>query len=278
MPKLTDEELKDQFTEFDHFKKKVFDDAERLPVSAKFKFGCHPGVSCFNDCCTDVNIFLTPYDIIRLKNRLDIDSEEFLARYTIMPMDMRQSYPIILLAMQDDEKKSCPFVDDEKGCTVYEDRPWPCRMFPIGKASPKDDNAMPFYFFMKEDVCKGWGEDTEWSIQEWIEDQQVAEYDEMGEKFKAIALHSFFGKGQRLTPPLMEMFHMVCYNIDKFRLFVFNTSFLDRFDLPQEQIEKMKEDDVELLKFGYQWLRFSLFQEKTMNIKEEAKKAASKED
>ena len=33
-------------------------------------------------------------------------------------------------------------------------------------------------------------------------------------------------------------------------------------------IEKMKEDDVELLKFGFKWLRFSLFGEKTLELRE----------
>ncbi|MDP8208878.1 MAG: YkgJ family cysteine cluster protein [Candidatus Electryonea clarkiae] len=272
MGKLTAEDLKDQFTAFDHFKKKLFDEAERLPANAEFSFSCNPGVSCFNKCCTDVNIFLTPYDIIRLKNRFDMDSEEFLARYTIMPMDARQSYPIVLFKMQNDEDKSCPFLDAEKGCSVYEDRPWPCRMFPIGKASPKEESAFPFYFFMREDVCKGFEEATDnWTIESWIENQEVGPYDEMGELFKGIALNTFFGKGQRLTPPLMEMFHMVCYNIDKFKVFVFESTFLDRFEVPEDRIEKMRTDDVELQKFGYEWLRFSLFQERTMVVKEEAK-------
>ncbi|MFC2170609.1 YkgJ family cysteine cluster protein [Calditrichota bacterium] len=272
MSKLTAEDLKDQFTPFDHFKKKIFDEAERLPESHEFSFSCNPGVSCFNKCCTDVNIFLTPYDIIRLKNRFDMDSEEFLARHTIMPMDARQSYPIVLLKMKDDEDKSCPFLDTEIGCSVYEDRPWPCRMFPVGKASPRDDSAMPFYFFMHEDVCNGFDEANDnWTIASWIENQEVAQYDEIGELFKDITLHNFFGKGQRLTPPLMEMFHMVCYNLDKFKVFVFESSFLKRFEVPEDRVEKMRNDDVELLKFGYEWLRFSIFHEPTMGIREPVK-------
>ena len=41
---------------------------------------------------------------------------------------------------------------------------------------------------------------------------------------------------------------------------------------PVALIEKMKEDDLELLKFGYKWLRFTLFGEKTMTIKDEVVK------
>lgn len=268
------EKGKNEYSAFENLKKKVFDEAERLLEDSTFKFGCHPGVPCFNKCCTDVNIFLTPYDIIRAKNRLGIDSEEFLARYTIMPMDDKQAFPVVMLAMTDDERKACYFVDDEKGCTIYEDRPWPCRIFPIGKASPKDKMARPFYFQMKEDVCQGWQEETEWTIAEWLEDQKVKEYDEMGEMFKDLTLHDFFGKGGKLSPPQMEMFHMVCYNIDKFRIFVFESSFLKRFDVEEERIEKMKTDDVELMRFGFDWLRFLIFQETRLKISDQERDAA----
>ena len=37
----------------------------------------------------------------------------------------------------DNEKKSCLFLDLENGgCQVYEDRPWACRMYPLGMAIP----------------------------------------------------------------------------------------------------------------------------------------------
>jgi hypothetical protein len=61
----------------------------RLGPESTFKFKCHPGVACFTECCRDINIILTPYDIIRLKNRLDLSSEEFLALYTRIPRAKR---------------------------------------------------------------------------------------------------------------------------------------------------------------------------------------------
>ena len=54
----------------------------RLDPESQFKFKCHPGIECFTQCCRDINIILTPYDIIRLKNKLDLPSDEFLAIYT----------------------------------------------------------------------------------------------------------------------------------------------------------------------------------------------------
>ena len=54
--------------ELESLKKTILEQYPRLKEDAEFNFACHPGVSCFNQCCSDVNIFLTPYDVLRLKN------------------------------------------------------------------------------------------------------------------------------------------------------------------------------------------------------------------
>ena len=53
-----------------------------LAFDDTFYFSCHPGIDCFTQCCQDVNILLTPYDIARMKNRLGMTSTEFLERHT----------------------------------------------------------------------------------------------------------------------------------------------------------------------------------------------------
>lgn len=265
--------------EIEKLKEQILKEYPRLSRNDKFTFKCHPGVPCFNECCADINIFLTPYDIIRLKNNLEITSDEFLKQYTISPFDKNLKYPVMLLKMRDDEKKSCHFVS-EKGCTVYDDRPWACRMYPLGLASPKENHEKlnkEFYFLLEESNCKGHLEKKEQSIGEWLKDQGIEEYDEMGKYFKDITLHRFFQEGGNLEPAKVEMFHMVCYNIDKFRDFVFSSTFLDKFEIDENTQKTIKADDVELLKFGYRWLRFALFGEKTIAIKADIA-AAKKEE
>jgi Fe-S-cluster containining protein len=263
--------------EIEKLKKAILEEYPRLDINSEFNFRCHPGVACFNDCCGDVNIFLTPYDIIRLKNNLGIDSGEFLSRYTISPFDENLKYPIVLLKMEDDDKKSCPFVGKD-GCRVYPDRPWSCRMYPLGLASPGEGNEQldkEFYFLLEESNCKGFAEKKKWTVSQWLKDQGINEYNEIGAHFKEIALHSFFQEGGNLPPEKIEMFFMVCYDIDKFRRFLFGSTFFDKFEVDEKIQDKIKNDDVELLKFGYNWLKFALFGEKTMKIKDgvlEAKK------
>jgi hypothetical protein len=63
--------------EYDKLKQKVLKEYPRLGIDDKFKFACKQAFKCFTKCCADVNIFLTPYDILRMKKRLNIKSGQF---------------------------------------------------------------------------------------------------------------------------------------------------------------------------------------------------------
>jgi Fe-S-cluster containining protein len=265
--------------EIQNLKEKILKEYPRLTKDDTFSFACHPGVPCFNNCCGDVNIFLTPYDIIRLKQKLGIRSDEFLSKYTISPFDKNLKYPVVMLKMNEDKAKSCPFVRED-GCIVYSDRPWACRMYPLGLASPKDGTAElddDFYFLLEDTICKGFNEPRKWTVRQWIEDQGIVEYDEMGREFKDLTLHDFFQEGNNLTPKKVDMFFMACYNLDRFRDFLFGSTFFERFDIDDEKKKKIGSDDIELLRFGYRWLRFALFGEQTIEVKQEVFDAKKRE-
>lgn len=255
---------------------KILSDHARMELDDKFSFGCHPGISCFNTCCTDVNIFLSPYDVLRLKTRLGITSTEFLDRYVLLPVQKDMKTPVVVLRMNDDEAKTCPFLG-ESGCGVYADRPWPCRMYPLGLAASKDTpdgwRGERFYFLLEEEGCQGFGEAKEWTVREWLDDQGMDAYDDWGEAFKELTLHSFFEDDGTLSPERLEMFFTASYDLDKFRDFVFESTLLDRFDVDEDFVEEMRTDDEALLRFSFLWLQFSLFGVKTMRINPDAAEA-----
>lgn len=257
-------------------KEKILEDHARLGPDDTFRFGCHPGISCFNTCCSDVNIFLSPYDVLRLKERLGITSTEFLKKYTLLPVQRDMTTPVVVLKMNEDGKKACPFVTDQ-GCGVYSDRPWPCRMYPVGLATSLDTEdgwrGERFYFLLKEDTCLGHQEAREWTIQEWMDGQEVDAYEEWGEAYKELSLHQFFQEGGDLTPAKMEMFFNSTYDLDKLREFVFESTLLDRFEVDEDFVYQMKTDDEALLRFGFFWVRFALFGEPTMKVRPEAAEA-----
>ena len=259
-------------------KKKILEDAPRLKYGDRFSFSCNPGVPCFNACCADINIVLTPYDILRLKNRLKISSHEFLEKYAVVPFNKEVKQPVPVLKMSDHEDKRCQFVG-ENGCTVYEDRPWACRMYPLGLAAPRNEaeQGERFFFLMEESHCKGFEEDNEYSVAGWIEDQGIREYDEAGELFKEISLNPFFDSGD-LSPAKMDMFFNASYDLDRFRRFVFGSTFLEKFEVDPETVEKIRTDDYELMKFSFKFLRYALFYEPTMKLKPEFEAVKKREE
>ena len=68
----------------------------------------------------------------------------------------------------------------------------------------------------------------------------------------------------------MEMFYTACFDLDSFRRFVFSTTFISRFELDEDLVERIKTDDEALLRFAFRWLRFALFAEPTMTATDSA--------
>jgi Fe-S-cluster containining protein len=243
----------------------------KLTGDSRFKFRCHKGVSCFTACCSNINIVLPPYDLLRLRKRFNMTTEDFINQYCEIEILAKTMLPVITLKMQNDGKKSCPFVTGD-GCSVYEDRPNTCRYYPLGMATLRKKDAEggkdEFYFMIKEDHCKGFDDPKEWTINEWRTDQQADLYDEMNRGWMDLLIKkkSF---GEKEFPEIKnQMFFMVCTNTDYFREFVFNSTFLETYDIPQERIEKVRTDDAELLKLGFEWLRSSMFAEDTLPLRD----------
>jgi Fe-S-cluster containining protein len=205
---------------------------------------------------------LTPYDIVRIKRGLGISSDEFLDKYTIIIPKKGHIIPLVILKMNEKDKK-CPFVS-EKGCSIYENRPWPCRMYPLDM---NDDGT--FRLITNPSRCLGLKEDDEWRIGEWLLNQGVVPYDEMNELFSEITAPLRAQEPEIENPQISKMIFMALYNLDKFREFVLKSTFLDRFEVEPIRIEKIKRDDVELLKFSFDWIKFGIFGQKLFWVKQD---------
>jgi len=244
----------------------------RLSLEEKFKFSCHKGLPCFNTCCNDINIFLTPYDVLRMRRSIEISSGEFLKRYTVALLG-DEGLPLVVLKMLEDENKSCPFVLSD-GCGIYQDRPWSCRMYPIFPASSERrlnnqrSSKEEGFLIEEKPSCLGSKEEKQWTIQEWKKDQGIDIYDKMNESYEEITLHDYFRKGNKLDIGKAKMLYKACYDMDEFKRFIFETRFFDIYDIEKEGIEKIKEDEEELLNFGYRWVRSNLFGEDTLKLKD----------
>jgi Fe-S-cluster containining protein len=249
---------------------------EQLSLKSNFQFECHKGVKCFTDCCRGIDIMLTPYDIITMRKKLDFTSEEFLALFTTPQILEKADLPIVTLKLLDDERKSCPFVEDKDGCVIYEDRPTTCRYYPLGVGSlsysGEGDEKDEFFFTVKEAHCRGFEEDKKWTVAEWRDDQGVDLRDKVNDGWMELIVRKKSLPAKiKLSEEAKKIFFMVCYNIDKFKTFVFDSTFLQRYEIDAAVIEKIKNDDIELLQFGFDWLKAEFFKAGQENFKVKGK-------
>lgn len=242
----------------------------KITATDRFSFRCHSEVSCFNKCCRNLNLFLYPYDVARLRKKLGISSSEFIDRHVDIVMRPGNFFPDVLLKMADNSEATCPYLTDE-GCSVYSDRPDACRSFPVehGLFMNEKGIAEDVHFFRPPDFCMGQHEEKEWTVKTWAEDQGAVEFNKMtrlwGETKALFASDPWGPSGN--TGPKAKMAFMAAYNIDEFREFIFGSSFLQRYKIKSDLLKKLKSDDASLVKFGFEWIRFFVWGLRSDKIK-----------
>jgi Fe-S-cluster containining protein len=242
----------------------------RLKPEDKFRFHCGPDVPCFTECCGKLELLLTPYDVFRLRRSLGVTSSEFLENYTTVRWKTAHGFPEIMMQMDTASEKGCPLVTPD-GCSVYEDRPGACRIYPLGRAAtskhPVLGTPREFYFIVKELHCRGFEQPREWTVREWIADQGMEEYNRFNDFLMDLYLLGSRRKQIDLGPRQIQMFMMACYNIERFREFIFRSGFLKKIEVAPDLVESLGHEDVNLLEFAFEWLKFALFQEPVLTVK-----------
>ncbi len=243
----------------------------QLEKGETFAFACHENVSCFNLCCRNLNLFLYPYDVLRLKNSLGIDSDRFLDQYVDVVIRKNSFFPDVLLKMADNEQKTCPFLI-ESGCSVYPDRPDTCRTFPVEQGAlfePGFKKPKIISFFRPPEFCQGRFESNKWTAETWAKDQEAETHNKMTALWsgvKRLFSDNPFGP-QGPGGPKGKMAFMAAYNIDQFREFVFNSSFLTRYKVKRPVLKKIQSNETDLLKFGFKWIKLFLWSIQTKDIR-----------
>ena len=226
-----------------------------------FCFACSPDVPCFNECCRDLNQFLTPYDILRLKNSLGLSSGDFLQRYTVSYIGPETGLPVVSLKQDQTDNLKCPFVRTT-GCAVYADRPSSCRMYPVARAlsrSRETGVTTEHFALIREPHCRGFVDAEKKTAEKWLEEQGLKEYNEMNDRLMTlISLKNRLLPGP-LEPRLLEQFRLALYDLDSFRQAIFEQNLLGGLNVDEKILEKVRSDDVELLKLGIKWIRLKLF-------------------
>lgn len=95
-------------------------------VIKEFRFKCQM-TAC---CCTNMEIFLNPYDILQIAKKCSITTSEVLDKYILFLKDKESG--IIRPIFKSARTGLCDF-NLNKLCTIHSHRPLSCRLFPLGR-------------------------------------------------------------------------------------------------------------------------------------------------
>lgn len=137
-----------------------------------FKFKC---AKC-GLCCSDIDIRLSPHDLLRLSHRLQMPVKEFSKKYTDYIIDKEDSFMICCILKT---RPDCVFWT-QKGCSVYEDRPLACRIYPIATMYYYNKNA----YYITPGKCQGRKYGKRIKIKEFLEKSDAFDYMEMHYLFR----------------------------------------------------------------------------------------------
>lgn len=228
-----------------------------------FRFRCHSGVACYTVCCRNVDLDLYPYDIVRLKNRLGLDSQTFGEAHTRLAAGGNLYFPTVKLKLVEDGSDwACPFLS-ELGCTVYVDRPTACRTYPLERAVDRTAQrgaCRDYYFLTNHGYCLGHREEHTYTSRQWVRNQRLDSYNLMNDLWSQVEtlLSGNPFKGEGSGGPRQQLAFLACYNIDGFRRYTEQHRLLDHYPLDRDHKRRIARSDEELLKFAFAWLQQAL--------------------
>ncbi|NTV13741.1 MAG: YkgJ family cysteine cluster protein [Desulfobulbaceae bacterium] len=182
-----------------------------------FAFRCDSGLSCFTDCCRQLELALTPYDVLRLSTHLGLSGGDFLERYALIEKNDQDAFPQVFLGMVDDGRSSCPFVS-AAGCTVYPSRPGACRTYPLGRGArlAPDNRCDDFYVLVTEPHCRGFAGKHSQTVTAWLADQELAPYNAFNDLTMQILQHPQIRQGFRPDAEQQARYLEILYRLTGF--------------------------------------------------------------
>ncbi len=234
---------------------------DSLPVVEEgqtFCFDCSPDAPCFNRCCRQLTLPLTPYDVMLLRRRLDMHSDRFLDHFCSIRSFPDSGLPIGMLRMLKDPDETCPFVTPA-GCQVYDDRPGACRSYPLGRGtSIGREGVIETFYLVEEKHCQGFVDGRDWTPREWFEHEGLDVYNAFNDRYMRLGA-MITASGAPVNEKMANMAVLCLYQLDRFREFIEKMRVFERVRVDAERRQTVMESDESCLGFGLDWMELILF-------------------
>lgn len=127
------------------------------------KADCHGCKGCFK-CCTGMgnSVILDPYDVYRLQKGLGKGLSELLGEGKV-ELSVTEGLVLPNLKMAGKDER-CTFLNEEGRCSIHENRPGLCRLFPLGRFYENGD----FKYFLQTGQCTD-SNRTKIKVSKWID-------------------------------------------------------------------------------------------------------------
>lgn len=224
-------------------------------------FECSPDLPCFNLCCSDLILRLTPYDILRLAFALGCSPWEIIERYCDFGWDRVTGFPRARLLMLEGPGRPCPFVG-EKGCAVYPHRPGACRAFPLGRGARLGKAGVSVcYYWVESGICQGIGLGSARTPDQWLASQGLAPYNASNDKLMRL-LSMINAGGKPVDADLQELVCLALFDPAGFRDLL-KGGLLEKFELEAQEGKRLFEATLagaeSSLSLAMDWLELLIF-------------------
>jgi hypothetical protein len=115
------------------------------------------------------------------------------------------------------------------------------------------------FVLLKEPHCLGFNSGKLQTVQQWIDEQQIAVYNKINDKLMPI-----ISLKKKCLPGVLDLqsrqqFFTALYDLDGFRSQIINNGLLNDFQFDAAMLDKALTDDLMLLEVGMRWIRHVLF-------------------
>lgn len=240
----------------------LLDPLQEIDENSVFQFECGPDSPCYNRCCADMVIPITPYDMARIRRGLDISCEEFLGTFTELVTMPETGISLPMLKMLKSPDSPCPFVNPA-GCAIYEQRPGACRSWPIGRASSLGEGGLKLrYFMIREDYCQGFCKGKKYTPLAWQSFEGMDKENYYNDLYMRFLSKISVG-GKALDKRNASLCFLCLYQLDRFRELIVKMSIFSRLEIDEERKRKIMENspqgDEACLDFALSWLELVFF-------------------
>ncbi len=174
--------------------------------ASEFKFHCRDDCT---KCCENSTVMLSPYDLQRILQAKQISFQHFLNHYGLLfyNQDLHN-----MLCIKLRSNPACVFLK-ESLCSIYEHRPFGCRMYPLGFHLRNKGGINEEVVFFDTKGCPGFGEGNLWNVAAWKKGINISEYIPFFKIWDSICTYFDHHNFPKDNMEFVKLFYTLAYDI-----------------------------------------------------------------